>query len=93
MSEKTLLDFLPETIAKLEIQLESDQQRWGDTWKTRTVKGQEQRCFARFRDYYDQFVMAGVPIPWLKIIGEAHIAMVREDHPEELDKNLFKEDK
>jgi hypothetical protein len=28
---------------------------------------------------------AGVPIPWLKIIGEAHIAMVREDHPEELE--------
>ena len=78
-----LLDFLPETIKKLESQLLKDQERWGDTWKRRTREGQEDRAFARFNDYYDQYKNAGVPIPWLKIIGEAHIAMVREDHPEE----------
>jgi hypothetical protein len=81
-----LLDFLPETIKKLESQLIKDQERWGDTWKHRTREGQEERAFARFNDYYDQYINAGVPIPWLKIIGEAHIAMVREDHPEELGK-------
>ena len=80
-----LVDFLPETTKKLEVQLSKDQERWGDTWKHRTRDGQEDRVFARFNDYFDQYKNAGVPIPWLKIIGEAHIAMVREDHPEELE--------
>jgi hypothetical protein len=79
-----LIDFLPETIKKLEMQLIKDQERWGDTWKHRTREGQEERAFARFNDYFDQYKNAGIPIPWLKIIGESHIAMVREGHPEEL---------
>jgi hypothetical protein len=85
MSEKTLLDFWGETEEKMLKQLESDQKRWGDTWKKRSVEGQEERVFARFRDYYDQFANAGVPIPWEKIIGEVHICMTRVAHPEELE--------
>ena len=84
MTEKTLLDFLGETVEKVKDQLEQDQLRWGNTWKKRSREGQEDRAFARFFDYYDQYKNAGTPIPWTKIIGEAHIAMVREDHPEEL---------
>jgi hypothetical protein len=80
-----LVDFLPETTKKLETQLTKDQERWGNTWKHRSREGQEERAFARFNDYFDQYKNAGVPIPWLKVIGEAHIAMVREDHPEELE--------
>jgi hypothetical protein len=34
--------------------------------------------YARFNDYYDQWKNAGTPIPWLKIVGEAFIAWVRE---------------
>lgn len=81
----TLIDFLPETIKQLEVRLQEDQKRWGDTWKHRSVEGQEERIFARFNDYYDQWKNAGTPIPWLKVIGEAHIALTRQNHPEELD--------
>ena len=76
--DKTLIDYLPETVEALTKQLEADQARWGDTWKQRTREGQEERIFARFQDYIDQYRNAGTPIPWLKIIGEAHIALVRE---------------
>jgi hypothetical protein len=84
MSEKTLVDFWAETNEKMQKQLASDQARWGDTWKKRPVKGQEERVFARLLDYRDQFINAGTPIPWEKVIGEAHICMTRTDHPEEL---------
>lgn len=35
---------------------------------------------------YLQFRNAEVPAPWAKIIGLAHIALVREGHPEEREK-------
>ena len=76
MSE--LVDYLPETIEALTRQLEEDQARWGDTWKMRPRDGQEERVFARFKDYFDQYRNAGTPIPWLKIMGEAHICLVRD---------------
>lgn len=85
MSDKNLLDFFSETVKAMEEQIEKDNARWGDTWKKRPREGQEERVYARFRDYYDQFINAGTPIPWLKVIGEAHIAIVRENHPEELE--------
>jgi len=85
MSEKKLVDFLPETFAVVTANLEHDETRWGDTWKKRPVDGQEERAFQRFRDYLDQFKNAGIPIPWSKVIGEAHICMVRENHPEEME--------
>jgi hypothetical protein len=74
-----LIDYLPEFVSVLEAQLEKDQERWGDTWKARPREGQEQRGFARFHDYEDQFLNAGIPVPWLKVAGEALIAWVREN--------------
>lgn len=85
MSDKTLLDFLPEVVDIVEQQLTTDQMRWGDTWKHRPVANQERRAMQRFMDYYDQWLHAGMPIPWTKVIGEAVICIVRETHPEELD--------
>ena len=85
MSNKTLLDFLPEVVDQVESQLIDDQDRWGDTWKHRPRKGQETRVMQRIVDYYDQYIYAGKPMPWTKIIGEATIAIVRESHPEELE--------
>jgi len=79
-----LLDYFEETVQAMREQIKSDQARWGDTWKRRPIKGQEKRCFDRFKDYWDQFKNAGTPMPWLKIIGEANIAITRENHPEEL---------
>lgn len=74
-----LIDYLPEFTVELQKQLVSDQNRWGDTWKGRPKEGQEERIFARYKDYLDQFRNAGTPIPWLKIVGEVLIAWVREN--------------
>lgn len=85
MTNRTLVDFLPEIIEKVTAQLVDDQARWGDTWKRRPVEGQELRTQARYDDYFDQFKNTGQPVPWTKIIGGAIICMVREAHPEELE--------
>ena len=77
-----LLDYLPETIQDFKRHLAEDQARWGDTWKQRPREGQEERVMARILDYFDQYRNAGTPIPWLKIIGLAHICLVRESHPD-----------
>jgi len=89
-----LLKFLPEFTDAFKDQLISDFLRWGNTWKLRNVGNQDHRIFARFRDYWDQHVMGGVAIPWLKVIGNAYIAWVRENHPEALvdNKNLLDTD-
>jgi hypothetical protein len=78
MYRETLLEYLDEFVAELREQLERDQLRWGDTWKGRPANGQERRMFGRIRDYRDQFARAGVPVPFLKIVGEAFICWVRE---------------
>jgi hypothetical protein len=75
---KSILLYLPAFTKALRAQLKEDQKRWGDTWTHRPRKGQEGRCFARFRDYQAQYMHAGVPVPWLKIAGECVIAWVRE---------------
>ena len=77
-----LSDFREEFLAEFFAQQDSDELRWGDTWLHRTREGQEERVFERYRDYLDQFRYAGKPIPWMKVVGEAYIAWVRENHPE-----------
>lgn len=77
---------LPEFIDKfteaLEKQIAADQERWGDTWRYRPIEGQVDRMMARFKDYQDQHDHAGVPVPWLKIAGEALIGWVRDNNPD-----------
>jgi hypothetical protein len=75
-------DFIPEFIEALTAQLISDETRWGDTWLIRTRAGQEERTIASFNNYFDQYLNAGVPVPWLKIIGNALICWLREQHEE-----------
>lgn len=77
-----LAEYLPEFFEAVRKQIEADEKRWGDTWKKRPALGQEQRAFDRFGDYKDQFDNAGTPIPWMKVVGEALIAWVREEHPD-----------
>ncbi len=72
-----LLTYLPEFVEALRSQLENDDMRWGDTWKERSIVGQEARTAERFTDYFDQFRNAGTPVPWLKIAGGAFICWVR----------------
>lgn len=75
-------DYMDEFVAALMKQLRADHERWGATWRNRTKAGQELRTKERFDDYFDQFLHAGVPLPWLKIVGGAMIGWIREMHPE-----------
>ncbi len=78
MSKHKLLGYFRDFITALRVQLEEDDARWGDTWKTRPIFGQEARTEARFNDYFDQFRATGTPVPWLKVAGGAFICWVRE---------------
>lgn len=73
-----LTEYLPELFERVKKQLEDDKARWGDTWKHRPRQGQEERIKERIDAYFDQWRYGGQPIPWLKIIGLAIIALVRE---------------
>ena len=59
-------------------QLESDEKRWGDTWRRRVRQGHEARIEANFNNYFDQYRNGGNPVPWLKIACLALIAWIRE---------------
>ena len=77
-----LIDELSITFEDLEDQLLKDEKRWGDTWKKRGLvwnnMPQEERFMIKMQEYYTDWKDMGVPIPWLKVLGEAHIALVRE---------------
>lgn len=75
-----LLDFLPDFMDALEEQLTEDFKKWGNTWMNRSKLGQEQRIEDDFTNYFDQFEFGGTPVPWLKVVGNAYIAWVREQH-------------
>lgn len=80
--EVKLWEFLPEFMEAFEAQLRADDARWGNTWLNRSKAGQEERVFGDVKDYYDKFFYGNEPMPWLKVIGNAYIAWVRETHPE-----------
>lgn len=75
-------DFMEEFVEALTKQLEKDEERWGDTWLKRTIKGQEERTRKSFNDKWDQFENAGTPVPWLKMAGDVLICWIREQYPE-----------
>lgn len=77
-----LISELDSTINDVENQLINDEERYGDTWKERGLvhndQNQEQRWFSKMQSYYTDFIEEGIPIPWDKVIGEAHICKVRK---------------
>lgn len=83
-AEPVVTDFLDEFKDALFHQLISDHNRWGNTWLNRPKEGQELRTKARYEDYFDQFELGkpGIPVPWLKVVGEALICWIRDNHPE-----------
>lgn len=83
MQNKHVWDFLPEFVEALTAQLKEDEKRWGDTWKGRLKRSQEERIFNDFDDYWDQYEKGGIPIPWLKVAGLALIAWIRDNNPED----------
>ena len=78
-----LIDELDTTFIDVALQLKEDEKRYGDTWKERGLvwngQSQEERFFAKMQEYADDYRENGSSINWLKIIGEAHIAYVREN--------------
>ena len=77
-----LIDELDSTFVDVALQLKEDEKRYGDTWKERGLRwngqSQEERFFAKMQEYITNYREKGTPINWLKVIGEAHIAHVRE---------------
>lgn len=77
-----LIAELQDTFQDVTKQLIEDEKRWGDTWKERGLvfneQPQEERFMQKMNDYYNDFLANGTPIPWTKVLGEAHIALVRE---------------
>ncbi len=82
LKDINLVDELPNTFEDVKKQLGSDELRYGDTWKERGLvfneQTQEQRWFIKMQEYYQDYIENGQPIPWNKVIGEAHICKVRE---------------
>lgn len=71
-------DYMRAFVAALKEQLIADEKYWGNTWRKRIRQGHEARSYAEFNNYWDQYENAGVPIPWLKIVGNAMICWIRE---------------
>lgn len=82
LKDVNLIDEIRQTAEDLEIQLWDDEKRYGDTWKERGLvyngMNQETRFFYKMQDYFQDFMNEGTPMPWSKILGEAHICLVRE---------------
>jgi hypothetical protein len=74
--------FVPEFVKALRKQLIDDDKRWGTAWLEGTLEGQEDRMFQRISEYYNEFKSSGASMPWLKVVGLALIAWIREQHPE-----------
>ena len=76
-----LIDELDSTFVDVALQLKEDEKRYGDTWKERGLRwngqSQEERFFSKIQEYIDDYRKNGTKFPWLKVIGEAHIAHVR----------------
>jgi len=82
LKDVDLIAELDGTFRDVAKQLVEDEKRWGDTWKERGKVwngwSQEERFMAKMQEYYADYHENGTALPWLKIIGEAHIALVRE---------------
>jgi hypothetical protein len=75
-----LIEELEETFEIVKSQLLKDEKRWGDTWKNRPAEGQSERIRATFKNYFDKERYGGDDVDWAKVIGNAHIAMVRKKY-------------
>lgn len=80
LQELNLIEELEATFEEVKKQLLEDEKRWGDTWKNRPKKGQSERIRTTFNNYFDQEKFGGNEVDWIKVIGNAHIARVRQRH-------------
>lgn len=82
LKDINLVNELDFTFVEVEQQLIEIKKQHGDGWKEREVihKGQtqEETFFQMIDEYKYNYIEHGKPVPWIKIIGEAHIALVRQ---------------
>jgi len=82
LKDVNLIDELDFTFIDVETQLIADEKRYGNTWKERGLvwndRSQEERFYEKITEYIEDFRENGTNVPWKKIIGEAHICLVRE---------------
>ena len=82
LKDVDLIAELQDTFQDVTKQLVEDEKRWGNTWKERGLVwnglSQEERFFQKIQQYIDDYRENGTSINWLKVIGEAHIALVRQ---------------
>ena len=86
MNEKlknvNLVDELIETMKEVNTELFTQQVRNGDVWKEKelTTNGisQEERFYQKILEYVTDWKDLNVPVPWVRIIADAHTALVRE---------------
>lgn len=72
-----LIRELMNTFQDVDQQLSEDKDRW-EILGAYNGQSQEQRWFLKMQEYYQDYLENGQPIPWDKVIGEAHICKVRE---------------
>jgi hypothetical protein len=80
---KRLFEFVPDFMVELEEQLQEDEKRYGDDWKSRSREGQVERIYRKFYTYQYEFATKGVDVPWLKIAGLAMIGWIRDKYAKE----------
>lgn len=87
----SLLDFVPDVLQAIETRMIKDDARWGNEWLKRPIyenedwESQDVRIFARFDKYFKDAEEDQRPMTeeeWLKVIGNALIAIVRLRNPQ-----------
>ena len=91
MENGSFLEFIPEVFDKIQDRLAIDDERWGQEWLKRPIEesedweNQDVRIFGRYDTYFEEARQSGDVMTeehWLKVIGNAIIAIVRLNHPE-----------
>jgi len=79
-----LVDEVNETYVDMMDRLLEKEKKYGDLWKERGLvfngKDQETRWFEKIKEYYINFLENGTPMPWVDILNETHICLVREKY-------------
>lgn len=73
-----LTDYLPIFLETFKERLKEDKKKWGNTWKHRSIKGQDERLRQELNAYWDQYDYGNQDLPYLKMIGNIFINWVRE---------------
>jgi len=77
-----LVDEVNETYVDMMDRLLEKEKKYGNLWKERGLvfnnKDQETRWFEKIKEYYIDFLENGTPMPWVDILNETHICLVRE---------------